>query len=83
MGSGETSPTMVKAHRQLFSRLGPDPVPAVLLDTPFGFQENADDISGRAVEYFRESVGRSVEVIFQPLNDDITLPQFRLASEAP
>jgi hypothetical protein len=62
MGSGETSPTMVKAHRQLFARLGPDPVPAVLLDTPFGFQENADDISGRAVEYFRESVGRTVDV---------------------
>jgi cyanophycinase-like exopeptidase len=62
MGSGETSPTMVKPHRQLFSRLGQDAVPAVLLDTPFGFQENADDISNRAVEYFRESVGRTVEV---------------------
>ncbi len=62
MGSGETSPTMVKAHRAVFSRLGPDPVPAVLLDTPFGFQENADDISARAVEYFRESVGRVIEV---------------------
>jgi cyanophycinase-like exopeptidase len=62
MGSGETSPTMVKTHRQLFARLGPDPVPAVLLDTPFGFQENADDISARALEYFRESVGRTIEV---------------------
>ena len=28
-------------------------------------------------------VGRRVEVIFQPLNDDITLPQFRLARDAP
>jgi cyanophycinase-like exopeptidase len=71
MGSGETSPTMVKAHRQLFARLGPDPVPAVLLDTPFGFQENADDISGRAVEYFRESVGRAVEVASFGRADDI------------
>ena len=35
MGSGETSPTMVKVHRQLLGRLGPPPVPAVLLDTPF------------------------------------------------
>ena len=25
MGSGETAPTMVKPHRQLFDRLGPDP----------------------------------------------------------
>ncbi len=61
MGSGETSPTMVKAHREVFARLGPD-VPAVLLDTPFGFQENADDIAAKAVAYFARSVGRTVEV---------------------
>lgn len=60
MGSGETAPTMVKTHRAVFERLGPDPVPAVLLDTPYGFQENADDISARAVEYFAQSVGRRV-----------------------
>jgi len=62
MGSGETSPTMVKTHRRLFARLGPPPVPAVLLDTPFGFQENASEIAGRAVEYFRQSVGQDIEV---------------------
>ena len=62
MGSGETAPTMIKPHRQLFDRLGPDPVPAVLLDTPYGFQANADDISARATEYFAASVGRSIEV---------------------
>ncbi|MDQ1367905.1 MAG: hypothetical protein QOF20_258, partial [Acidimicrobiaceae bacterium] len=61
MGSGETSPTMVKTHREVFARLGPT-APAVLLDTPFGFQENADDISARAVDYFGHSVGRTVEV---------------------
>ncbi len=47
---------MVKVHRQLLERLGPPPVPAVLLDTPFGFQENAREIAGRAVTYFRESL---------------------------
>ena len=62
MGSGETSPTMVKTHRELLARLGPPPVPAVLLDTPFGFQMNAGDIAERAVEYFRESVGAVIEV---------------------
>jgi hypothetical protein len=62
MGSGETTPTMSKVHRQLFERLGPPPVPAVLIDTPYGFQSNASDISARAVAYFRESAGRSVEV---------------------
>ncbi|HEV2369079.1 MAG TPA: hypothetical protein VGR90_04345, partial [Acidimicrobiales bacterium] len=63
MGSGETSPTMVKTHRAVIDRLGPAPVPAVLLDTPFGFQENADDITARAVHYFSESVGTTMEVV--------------------
>lgn len=62
MGSGETAPTMIKPHRQIFERLGPPPIPAVLLDTPYGFQANADDISSRAVDYFRASVGQKVEV---------------------
>jgi cyanophycinase-like exopeptidase len=61
MGSGETAPTMVKPHRQLFEALGPEPVPAVLLDTPYGFQANADDITSRAVDYFRASIGRAIE----------------------
>ncbi len=62
MGSGETTPTMVRAHRRTFEQLGPGPVPAVLLDTPYGFQSNASDISARAVAYFSESVGRDVRV---------------------
>ncbi len=62
MGSGETTPTMAKPHRELFDRLGPSPVPAVLVDTPYGFQANAQDISARAVAYFRETVGRKIEV---------------------
>jgi hypothetical protein len=63
MGSGETAPTMVKSHRQLFDRLGPGPVSAVILDTPYGFQVNADDISARAIDYFAASVGRAVEAV--------------------
>jgi len=54
MGSGETSPTMSKVHRELLVRAGTGP--AVMLDTPFGFQENADDISAKALAYFKESV---------------------------
>lgn len=62
MGSGETSPTMVKTHRSLLGRLGHSPVPAVVLDTPFGFQANADDLTARAVEYFRTSIGQELGV---------------------
>lgn len=60
MGSGETTPTMIKPHRAIFERIGS--APAVLLDTPYGFQSNADDISARAVGYFKASVGRDVGV---------------------
>jgi len=62
MGSGETAPTMAKVHRSLFGRLGPGPTPATILDTPYGFQENADELSARTVKFFRESVGREVTV---------------------
>ena len=54
---------MVKTHRQVFERLGPAPVPAVILGTTYGFQTNAQEISARAVEYFRESIGRSVTAV--------------------
>ena len=61
MGSGETAPTMVKPHRSIFERVGDRS--AVLLDTPYGFQSNADDISTRATGYFAASVGRDVDVV--------------------
>ncbi|MFZ9628043.1 MAG: hypothetical protein ACO3C1_01680 [Ilumatobacteraceae bacterium] len=69
MGSGETAPTMVKPHREVFERVavatggstGAD-VPAVFLDTPFGFQENAEELSAKTVEYFRTSLRRTIAV---------------------
>lgn len=61
MGSGETSPTMVEVHRSAVRALGARPR-AVLLDTPYGFQENAADISARARRYFAHSVGLEVQV---------------------
>jgi cyanophycinase-like exopeptidase len=58
MGSGETTPTMARVHRSVLDRLGERPkVAAALLDTPYGFQENAEDISERTLEYFRDTVG--------------------------
>jgi cyanophycinase-like exopeptidase len=60
MGSGETAPTMKAPHRAIFERLGAD-VDAVLLDTPFGFQENAPILASKAIEYFRDAVGRKVD----------------------
>ena len=65
MGSGETAPTMVKPHRMVFERLEADEagqVPAVFLDTPFGFQENADELSAKTVAYFETSLTRNIGV---------------------
>ena len=71
MGSGETAPTMAKVHRALFERFeaGGAPVPAAILDTPYGFQENADELSSRALEFFATSVGRPVTVASYRLRD--------------
>ncbi len=62
MGSGETAPTMAKVHRALFERFGDEPVPAAIIDTTYGFQENADELSARTVDFFGTSVGRVVSV---------------------
>jgi cyanophycinase-like exopeptidase len=62
MGSGETAPTMVTPHRDIVARFGATPPKAVLLDTPYGFQENAAEVSQRAVEYFAQRVQLAIEV---------------------
>jgi Peptidase family S51 len=62
MGSGETSPTMVTVHRALAARLPAGRPAAVLLDTPYAFQENAADVSARAKAYFARSVGLDVTI---------------------
>jgi hypothetical protein len=63
MGSGETSPTMVTVHKSLAARLGPGRPSAILLDTPYAFQENAGDISARSQAYFARSVGLKVAIV--------------------
>ena len=63
MGSGETSPTMVTVHRELVSRLAAKQPRAVLLETPYAFQENAADVSARARSYFARSVGLNVIIV--------------------
>ena len=60
IGSGETSPTMVKVHRELIA--GVPGGELTMLDTPFGFQANADDLTDKISEYFRDSVGSDLGV---------------------
>jgi cyanophycinase-like exopeptidase len=67
MGSGETAPTMVRVHREVFAAAPAGP--AVLLDTPFAFQMNRDELVTRTVQYFAQSVGRQVDVARWPRRD--------------
>lgn len=69
MGSGETAPTMVRIHREVLAACPPGP--AVLLDTPFAFQMNRDELVARTCMYFAQSVGRELDVVrWPPQGDD-------------
>jgi hypothetical protein len=57
---------MVTPHREIVARLGDPPPRAVLLDTPYGFQENAPEITQRAVEYFAHRVQLTIEAAGLP-----------------
>jgi hypothetical protein len=53
---------MVTVHRELVSRLGLDHPQAIVLATPYAFQENVADVSARAQRYFADSVGLRVRI---------------------
>ena len=54
VGSGETAPTMVATHREALSEARASEV--VIVDTTYGFQENADQITAKLVEFFQVSL---------------------------
>ena len=54
MGSGETSGRLVAAHRRGIEAAGAGEV--LVLDTPYGFQENAAILSERLTGFFRTSL---------------------------
>jgi hypothetical protein len=62
---------MTSVHQDLIARVSDPRLDAVLLDTPFGFQENADELAARISSYFREHV-----------RCDITLASFRHSGRA-
>jgi len=62
MGSGETGTAMARVHRDLLRRLADPAATATVIDTPYGFQENADDITAKIVEYFAATLGQRMTV---------------------
>jgi cyanophycinase-like exopeptidase len=67
IGSGETTPSMVTTHQRVLDAVRDggrdDPRDAVMVDSPYGFQENADELSARAIEYFARNVGHAVSAL--------------------
>jgi len=53
--------TMVEVHKEVLAELADQPRP-VFLDTPAGFQLNVDQLSHKAVDYFRNHVQQSMSI---------------------
>lgn len=60
MGSGETAPSLVGVHRALLAGLSTPR--CCWLDTPYGFQENADILSAKTAEFFRQALGQTLQL---------------------
>ena len=53
---------MTSVHQELIARVSYPQLSAILLDTPFGFQQNADEIAARTITYFRQHVGCEISL---------------------
>jgi hypothetical protein len=62
VGSGEMSPSMGKMHRAVMAKIAGIAQP-VFLDTPAGFELNADQIAERAIEYFQHRLNLNLDVV--------------------
>ena len=67
IGSGEMAPQMARVHRSIISRLAAargkgTAVRAAVLDTPYGFQENAEALSAEALDFFGRRLALDVSI---------------------
>ena len=69
---------MLGVHREVFSGL-PDPTDARLMDSPFAFQENADELFEKINQYFTESLGHPLRPITLPTSADVLTVERALA----
>ena len=74
IGSGEMAPQMGRVHRSVIGALGaaldvPRPVRGAVIDTPYGFQENADALNAEALDFFGRRLGLDVTLAAMPRAD--------------
>ncbi len=62
MSSGEMSARLSMAHRAVLARLD-EPLRAIFVDTPAGFQENAAALAEKAVEYFKHNLQQNLSIV--------------------
>ena len=70
MGSGENSPIMVTPHQKIIKSTGEISNP-INLNTPYAFQENIDELSGKIEKYFEVNVGTKITTV-SDLSSDIS-----------
>lgn len=78
MGSGELAPAMVKVHRHGLEAAGSEQ--AVILDSPYGFQENAPQLTERISRHFSRSLNVEPVVASYRHPGDGAGPRERLAA---
>ena len=81
LGSGETSPNLVPVHREMISRLQKITNP-LIINSPFGFQENADVISDKLKEFFKSSLNLDTHILSYRKPDEFnTVDYFKSLDE--
>ncbi len=77
IGSGELAAQMTRGHRMLVDRLTggrgrASEVKAAIIDTPYGFQSNADSLSATLLDYFGRRIGMEASLAsFRRADDDV------------
>ena len=75
LGSGETSPNLVSVHRELLEDCD-EKNSSYILDSPFGFQENADLLVHKLVEFYKTSLNTDIKLATFRKLSDLNTPQF-------
>ena len=74
IGSGEMGPQMRRVHRSVIAALAaahdePGPVRGTIVDTPYGFEENAAALSADALDFFGRRLGLDMTLAALPRAD--------------